>query len=127
MSDFNKVIGYILYLMFVLLSVSVFSLIYQLKRTRDVIFATQGSQRDIFDGEIRTLRIILGVFSLTYVLRGLWSQLVDQAFWKYWTLISNVILGILFDFVPVTLLLCFHHRNYKRVATESDRGSDSQA
>jgi uncharacterized membrane protein len=83
--QWDEVIGYILYLLFVLLLVSVCSLISRLKRIRDVMYGSAkemvggedaddiAEQRKVFDKEIRTLWVILGVFNSTYLMRGLWN------------------------------------------------------
>lgn len=74
-------------------------------------------QRDFFNREIRTLWIILVAFNITYLIRGLWDQLTSQYLRQYTLMVFNIILGLTFDFIPVTLLLYFHYRNFKVKST----------
>lgn len=84
--SWDTTIGYMLYSLFVLLLISVMSLISRLKKVRDVMFQDHDDQRKVFDKEIRTLWVILGVFNSTYLIRGLWNQL-DLAQDKYYKLV----------------------------------------
>ncbi len=74
MNQWDYVIGYVLYLLFVLLFVCVIRLISLLKRMRDLLFVNQKDQIDFFNKEIRTLWIILIAFNSSYLIRGLWDQ-----------------------------------------------------
>ena len=69
--DWLMVIGYLWYLLFALLAAAVFWLIWLMKQMRDVVCVE--SQSAVFDREIRMLFIVLGVFSTTYLLRGVWD------------------------------------------------------
>ena len=117
LNRWNQIVAYFLYLLFVLLLVCVIRLIQLLKQMRDFLFSSQMEQRDFFNREIRTLWIILVAFNITYLIRGLWDQLTSQYLRNYTLMVFNIILGLIFDCFPVTLLLYFHYRNFKVKST----------
>ena len=115
--NWDEIEAYFLYLLFVLLLVCVIRLIHFLKQVRDFLYSSQTNQKDFFNHEIRKLWIILVAFNVTYILRGLWMQLTTGYLRNETLMIFNVVLGLIFDFVPVTLLLYFHYRNFKVKST----------
>lgn len=66
--------AYSSYFCFVLLTVSVLFLINRLAKVRDnVLENDQNDDKIVFNHEIRTLLVILVVFDLSYLLRGVWN------------------------------------------------------
>ena len=116
MGDWDAVVGVLLFVLFALLLVCVLTLIWRLKQVRNVMFKdpSESEQRNLFDKEINTLWLILGVFNFTYLLRGIWD-LVQMPQGSYAKLVLQIILGLFFDCFPVTLLLIFHYRNFRAV------------
>ena len=65
----NDVTAYLNYTLFALLNICALTLINRLKKIRNSIT----EHRSMFDSEIRVLLVILGVFSLSYLMRGFWN------------------------------------------------------
>ena len=100
----------------------VIRLIHYLKQVRDFLYSSQMEQRDFFNHEIRKLWIMLVAFNITYILRGVWIQMTTEFLRNETLMILNIVLGLTFDFIPVTLLLYFHYRNFKvKSITEDDK------
>ena len=47
------------------------------------------------------------------MLRGIWDFQIDPKLVTFQEIIEEMVLGILCDFLPVTLLLIFHFRNFR--------------
>lgn len=77
MGDWDAVVGVLLFVLFFILLICVVSLIRKLKQVRDIIFRedSKQEQRDVFNKEINTLWLILGVFNCTYLIRGIWDTI----------------------------------------------------
>ena len=69
--------------------------------------------REFFDREIRTLVIILVIFSSTYILRGIWDIKMDPNLQKFNGIICQLLVGIICDFGPLMMLMCFHLKNFQ--------------
>ena len=70
----DTITAYSSYFAFVLLTASVTILINRLIKVRDTMVEnSQEEQKSFFDNEIRTLMIILSVFDISYLLRGIWN------------------------------------------------------
>ena len=70
----DTITAYSCYFAFVLLTASVTILINRLIKVRDTMVEnSQEEQKSFFDNEIRTLMIILSVFDISYLLRGIWN------------------------------------------------------
>ena len=67
-----------------------------------------------------TLRIILGVFSASYLVRALWDTFYDPKSTTFGSLAGAISLGIVFDFAPVMLLILLHYRNFKPKKNEQE-------
>ncbi len=107
-----------LYILFFLLGISVLWLISRLKKKRDQAQGESDKQR-MFDKEIKLLWVILGVFNITYLIRAVWDSVTNEFYVDYGTMVGVMMLAILWDFVPVMILLVFHYRNYKDQAKQS--------
>ncbi len=70
----------------------------------------------MFDKEIKLLWLILGVFDITYLVRAVWDSTTNEFYVNYGEMVSVMLLAILWDFVPVMILLIFHYHNYKAQA-----------
>ncbi len=71
----------------------------------------------MFDKEIKLLWLILGVFNITYLVRAVWDSTTNEFYVNYGEMVSVMLLAILWDFVPVMILLVFHYHNYKAQAS----------
>ena len=96
----------------VLLFVCVFWLVTLLKKKRDQV-SRSSVDKQAFNNEIRTLWIILSVFSGTYLLRAVWDTLYNPTFNHFWSMMAAVLTGLVWDFMPVMLIMIFHHHNFK--------------
>ena len=59
------------------------------------------------------MKIILGVFSASYLVRALWDTFYDPTSTTFGSLGGSIALGIVFDFFPVMLLILLHYRNFR--------------
>ena len=57
--------------------------------------------------------MILFTFSITYIIRGLCNQFVTELLDSYLTYILDLGLTILFDCVPIMLMLVLHYKNFR--------------
>ena len=97
-----------------LLLVSVFILINRLKKKK--LLVSTKNEKENFSKEICTLWTILFTFTVTYFLRGLFNQIYE---WQYKMgflfSILEITFGILFDCVPIMLMLMFHFKNFREL------------
>ena len=108
----TKINGWVFGGMFILLFVCVLWLISRLRKKRDMIL--RGTlEQNFYNTEIFTLWVILGVFSITYLLRALWDILTDPKHASFETMLIDMNIGIVCDFFPVMLLMIYHYRNFK--------------
>jgi hypothetical protein len=80
----------------------------------------------VFDKEIKILWVILGVFNITYLMRAVWDMMTDEFYISYTIMVSVMLLAIVWDFVPVMILLVFHYRNYKYSAAISMENDENE-
>ena len=106
------VIVVLLYVQFTMLALIMIWLIRLIKRKRDQVQLSE-LQQAVYDKEILTLRIILGVFSASYLVRALWDTFYDPRSTTFGSLSGAIALGIVFDFFPVMLLILLHYRNFR--------------
>ena len=66
---------------------------------------------------------VLGVFSVSYLIRGIWDQLSDQFLKSYALMLWSVAGGVVYDCIPVSLLLYYHYRNFSQ-SISYERGKD---
>ena len=94
------------------LFVNVFWLVSRLKKKQSLGSNVENAN---FNKEIRVLWVILSTFSVTYVIRGSWSEFVvpHLSDWYGWSLLQ-ILLGILFDLIPITLILVLHLKNFRK-------------
>ena len=107
---FGTIESFVLLITGVCLFINVFWLINRLKKKQSLGSNVESAN---FNKEICVLWIILSTFSVTYVIRGLWTEfgVPHLSDWYFWTLLE-ILLGILYDFIPVTLILVLHLRNF---------------
>ena len=67
----------------------------------------------MFNREIYSLWCILTIFTITYVVRGVWDYMVDPSFPNFRETCEELWLGLFCDFLPIMLLLIFHMRNFR--------------
>ena len=91
-----------------LLFANTFWLISRLKKKNE----NGADGKSIFSREICTLWIILSVFSITYTLRGIWDNVINTNYKSFKSQLIGNLLNIVWDFVPVTLILMLHMKNF---------------
>ena len=70
----DQVTAYSSYVEFCMLTACVLFLINRLTKVRDnVLESWQDEERNVYNSEIRTLLVIMGVFDISYLLRGVWN------------------------------------------------------
>ena len=74
----------------------------------------KSAERAYFDREICMLWIILSVFSGTYMIRGVWDYIAHPGRENFGLLLWTILDGVLYDFVPVMLIMYFHYRNFSK-------------
>ena len=99
------------YFMGALLFVNVFWLVSRLKKKKDM--TATSAETAGFNKEMCILWIILSVFSVTYILRGTWDLEIKSNYNNYEKQLWTVITGLLFDCVPVILILVLHYKNFR--------------
>ena len=58
--------------------------------------------------------IILSIFSVTYLIRGFWTKFIyPKVSAKYGYTLVNIFLRVLYDCIPITLILILHYRNFQ--------------
>ena len=94
-----------------LLFICVFWLVSLLKRKREQV-DWQRAEKSHFNKEICKLWIILSVFSSVYLVRGCYDAKFKPGFDSFAQLLWDILQGILYDFIPVMLIMYFHYRNF---------------
>ena len=97
----------------ILLFICVFWLVSLLKRKREQV-DWQRAEKAHFNREICKLWIILSVFSSVYLIRGCWDAKFIPGFDSFGQLLWDILQGILYDFIPVMLIMYFHYRNFSK-------------
>ena len=95
----------------ILLFICVFWLVSLLRRKREQV-DWQRAEKAHFNKEICKLWIILSVFSSVYLVRGCGDAKFIPGFESFTQLIWDILQGILYDFIPVMLIMYFHYRNF---------------
>ena len=111
------------YFMGALLFVNVFWLVSRLKKKKSL--SKVRVETASFNKEICTLWIILSVFSVTYILRGTWDLTIKASYNNFEKQLWAVLTGILFDFLPIILILVLHYKNFgeKRMSDNTENPS----
>lgn len=114
MDEFDAWIALFLLIMFALLLFCVCWLVSKLRKSRDLA-VEQGVSKSVYDREIRTLYVILGVFNATYLIRAVWNYYlaVYAGPTNFWWLILALTNSLLWDFIPCMMMMMFHYRNFK--------------
>ena len=68
--------------------------------------------------ERRITFVILILFDLSYILRFIYDRLYDKLYWEqeeylFGWIISGIVGGFFFDYIPISLILFIHSRNMK--------------
>ena len=79
-------------------------------------------ERSYYNKEICQLWAILGVFQVTYLARSLWDILTDPKHGYFSTMLVDIIVGILCDFIPLMILMAYHYRNFLDAGIQSTSG-----
>ena len=58
------------------------------------------------------LFLILGVFNTSYLLRAIWDQNYSRNSNEFYALTSELLLGLVWDFLPVMLMMILHYKNF---------------
>ena len=87
-------------------------LILRIRRKRDSMQLTSSS-RQVFNKEICALQGILSVFSTSYLIRALWDTFYKPSETTFDSLSGAVVLGIVFDFIPIMLIITLHFKNFR--------------
>ena len=58
------------------------------------------------------LFLILGVFNTSYLLRAIWDQNYSKDSDKFYAITSELLLGLVWDFLPVMLMMILHYKNF---------------
>ena len=94
-----------------LLLLSVFWLVSRIKKK--IALVSTKIEKANFSQEICTLWTILFTFSITYILRGFYDQIDGLQNTNYIFQIIAITIFLLFDFVPIMLMLVFHYKNFR--------------
>ena len=113
MDQWAAAIGYTCYLMGALLLSSVFFLVSRLKKKASVV--STKIVKENFSKEICTLWTILFTFSITYLIRGLFDQIFIWRVFSFKFIIYDIPINILFDCIPIMLMLMFHFKNFREL------------
>ena len=84
---------------------------------RDQVIVEQeqakADQKQMFDSEIRTLKLILLIFSTSYLVRALWNAILIESSKNFGQLMIQTVLGLSNDCMPILFVLFYHLRNFK--------------
>ena len=58
------------------------------------------------------LFLILGVFNTSYLLRAIWDQNYSEDSDEFYAITSELLLGLVWDFLPVMLMMILHYKNF---------------
>ena len=110
---FGDSMMYIYFSLSILLFICVFNLVSLLKKKRNQV-NWQSAERAYFNREICMLWIILSVFSSTYMIRGVKDYMAHPSGNSFKHLLWTILDGVLYDFIPVELIMYFHYRNFSK-------------
>ena len=67
-----------------------------------------------------TVAIILIVFDLTYLLRAGWDHWGFEAESLFVIFSVTILLGVIFDIIPLSLIFYFHYKNFRIIESQAD-------
>ena len=67
-----------------------------------------------------TVAIILIVFDLTYLLRAGWDHKAFGAETLFVIFSGTILLGVIFDIIPLSLIFYFHYKNFRIIESQAD-------
>ena len=112
--DFSVALGYGFFILSLFLIATVALLINRLRTKRDQV-ANSEESKAVYNKEIKTLWWILGGFSLSYAIRGIWD--ITNSSVRHTTfggmMADLLLIGLFCDFVPIISLVFFHYRNFR--------------
>ena len=112
--DFSVALGYGFFILSLFLIATVALLINRLRTKRDQV-ANSEESKAVYNKEIKTLWWILGGFSLSYAIRGIWD--ITDSYVSHPTfggmMADLLLIGLFCDFVPIISLVFFHYRNFR--------------
>ena len=73
-----------------------------------------------FNKEMVTVAIILIVFDLTYLLRAGWDHWGFEAESLFVIFSVTILLGVIFDIIPLSLIFYFHYKNFRIIESQAD-------
>ena len=68
----------------------------------------------MFKREICALILTLVIFSLTYMMRGVWDLKNDPNSSAFVVIVMDMTIFVFCDFLPIMFLLIFHFRNFNK-------------
>ena len=99
--------------------VSVAYLLSQLRNKRDK-YVNNKNEKAVFDREIRVVLIILVIFNIGYVFRSVYDVVFSDNLDQFSTDVMFLFLSIFCDFMPISVLITFHYRNFREVQPEEE-------
>mmetsp|Transcript_35971 Transcript_35971/g.47332 ORF Transcript_35971/g.47332 Transcript_35971/m.47332 type:complete len:118 (-) Transcript_35971:523-876(-) len=81
----------------------------------------------VFRQERRTFFLVLWLFDISYLLRAIYSQVFffDQIE-NFTVVVLDLFVGILFDLIPLSMILYIHRRNFKTIQNERVAARNAQ-
>ena len=106
-------VAFLFYIMGILLFANVFWLVSLLKKKKDQV--NLSIEWANFKKEKCNLWIILSTFSFTYLVRGFWDEVIWSRLAKgYWISVLSIFLNIIFDCIPIMLMLILHYKSFRK-------------
>ena len=125
LESWQPIFAYTFFSLALILFLSVYFLLNRLTTKRDQVTTTRAA-KDVFNREIRGLVAVLVVFSLTYILRGLWDYMRSPNPTKFKGLMDSLAIGLLSDFAPVMFLEVFHFSNFHKKTKVAEAEDESR-
>ena len=72
-----------------------------------------------FKKEIFNVIAILVIFDISYVLRATWNMNFFGFTSVFVQISGSILLSIIFDFLPLSLVMLFHYRNFKQESIDN--------
>ena len=117
-----------LFMAFLFQSIAIGYLLYYTKQQQRAIMAAHSIQEQentaVFSKENSILTIILIIFDVTYLFRGVWDATqfgLKQEDNPFALTVISISLGFFFDVIPIALVLLFHYRNFSVSSNEEPK------
>ena len=93
--------------------------------------STTLASNGVFNREICALLATLVIFSLTYMMRGVWNLKHEPNTSEFVGILEGISIGLLCDFAPLMFLLIFHFKNFstknESQQAQQDRNGSAEA